>query len=127
MNPSEVRAKIDMKKGEFTLVPLTMLSKISAKTATAKCFVKSQSGDFAFSVDAPMRPSQLSDWKPDVLFAAYFWLTSSTDQSEANMKVSSVVKNGYIVPTLVNFKAVKKGDQPVIPEASEPVPKKARS
>ena len=126
LSPSEVRARGAIKKGALKLVPMTELSRIhiiTAKVANSNAVIAmTAEGDHhEFNLTAPMRPPKEDEkeWKPEHVFAAFWWVQKSTDESEVNMKLTKVRSSEFSVPLLENTKALKAFDKLVMAAPEE--------
>ena len=120
LNPSEVRAKKKLTRGELKLVPCTVLDKVMLASKTSTTIV-TQKGGPAFFLEPPVKAGQPDhkDWNASTMFAAFWWGKTSDDDDEVNM-VRQTVKVGELqFPILSNSivvqpfgKLVLKSEQP---------------
>ena len=127
MYPSEVRAAKAVKKGELKLVPITDFAKLVNKSATSKHIITD--GKLQLYLEQPnrARDPQLSEWRKDIVFAAFWWvkMVESKDEEDINMKLSKVTQDGITFPIFENTKGLKMHDKLVALDASPA--KKART
>ena len=68
-----------------------------------------------------------SEWRRDTIFAAYWWVKTTHDAAEANMKYVNKVVDGFTFPTLENPRGLKPHERLTVFEPPKPVAKKART
>jgi hypothetical protein len=125
LTPKEVRAQVGIPKGALKLLAATDLNKIVVKSQTSIFKVKSPNGQ-AFFLDAPQKVSSANpvDWKLGQQFSAAWWVATTSDQDEANMKLATISHNGWVLPMYQNIKARKVGDRLAV--LDQPMLKSAR-
>ncbi len=141
VQPPEVWSTCKWEKGELVLVPMvnsmTALSKLGGKDADdavtmtvgkskvviAKC-VQAKTA-ISKHIAGEVTLEQLEKSKP--LVVPYWWVSSSKEAKDANMKVGFVEVSGNIrIPTLVNHKELKANDKLVVQEFVKPAESKKR-
>ncbi len=141
VQPPEVWSTCKWEKGELVLVPMVnsmnVLSKLSnrdtddavtmtvgkSKVVIAKC-VQAKTA-ISKQIAGELTLEQLEKSKP--LVVPYWWVSSSKEAKDANMKVGFVEVSGNIrVPTLVNHKEHKANDKLVVQEFVKPAESKKR-
>ena len=111
LNPHEVRVKIDIKKNDLILFPVTDLSKITvappdkiASALVAKC------QGIAFSLAPPAKLKSADDLAKDAhgRVVPFWWVTPTQDEAMANMtQKTKSLGDGVQVPILVNERALE--------------------
>ena len=83
---------------------------------------------FEFHLEAPRRPtsSDTSEWKKELVMAAYWWVKTSSVLSECNLKWSKAEADGITIPTIETSKKVKAFDKLVLYQP-ESAAKKAKA
>ena len=123
LQPTHLRAARDFEKGELVLIPCpSSMNSISAKSASATdesvanlvdTGVDLAVGDdnVRFFISKPPQPTKaFKDWQQTDMVNPYFWVTTSSDASEAALTAKTLVvqDTGLKVPILTNKRAVKK-------------------
>ena len=107
--PSEVRAAKAFAKGSLHLVPATDLKGISGRKGPAS--VPFQVGKETVFLVEPTRPrgNNSAEWKADCVVVGYWWVSTTGEQSDANMelKTHKEKNTNNSVSVLVNKRAVK--------------------
>ena len=121
--PPEVRIKSPCKKGELKLLPVTDLGRLHSKRTSSSVLASDGKGT-TFSIDAPqkVRDAEQSKWAPGSVFAAYWWVGTTTDETEATVKRGQMKVGKFTVPTFENIKALSVHDKLLVytEPASEP-------
>ena len=131
--PSEVRAKELIAKNKLWLIPTTDIGRI----VPVRCGLKSGSSPTAtsalhkFVLDAPMRgtkpPTAEAPWDKKVVMSAFWWIKTTDDQAEGNLKRVTKSVGDWTFDILENSKAIKPFEKLYIYEPVGPATKKARA
>ena len=135
-NPSQIRAKCDIAKGELVLVPIAPLNSILLKSSTARVIVTSNGAPNLF-IEMPTKAKSwdAKSWQTNTVFAAYWWVKGTTEKPEANMQAVELTTADYRIPAFKNARALKAFEKlqfhaaPAVPTAAKAAPatKKART
>ena len=112
LTPTGERSQIGIPKGALKLFAATDVNKIVVKSHISMFKLKSPNGQ-EFFLDAPQKVSFANpeDWKPGQHFSGEWWVATTSDQGEANMKLTTTSHNGVAFPMYQNSKALKVGDR----------------
>ena len=130
LHPAEVRAKVDIPKSSLSLVPVTELGKVTSKAGSGMTTVVGNKGAL-FVLDAPNRPktNTKEEWKKDHVLSAFWWVKSSSVQSECNMKLVKCKVDNFTFQCMENSKVIKAWEKLTLFDgdtAEGPPKKKAR-
>jgi hypothetical protein len=126
LNPAEVRAKIDIQKSALKLVPVTELGKVTSKPWSGMVTVVNNKGA-TFVLDAPNRPktNDKAEWKKDKVLSAFWWVKTSSVQSECNMKIVKAKIDSFTFQCMESSRNIKAWEKLVVFDgATEGPPKK---
>ncbi len=129
--PTEVRVKAPgLQKGNLKLIPVTDLYKIHARSLTCRTVVTGGTQQDAYYLEAPnrVRDNDVSKWKRESIFAAYWWVSKTHSEKDATMKISTMKIGTFKFPILENIRALKVGDKLQVyqPPSAMQLAKKAR-
>ena len=126
-DPQQVRAKGSIKKAQLKLFPLTDMRGLVFKSVSSPYHVTKDSKAVCW-IEAPTKPKgdKATEWKKDVLLAAFWWVAQSSNPEEVNLKIHKSNFCGYQFPVLTNTRALKKFDL-LVAESETPAAKKART
>ncbi len=126
LHPSEVRAKTAAKKDEIKLAPTTSFGRIMTRKSPGSSEVITEDGPLY--LEAPTKPisDDSKEWKKYCVFAAYWWVSTSDEQSDCNMKYTKVNVDSCTFCVLENSESVKAFEKLVVHEAPEPSAKRAK-
>jgi len=109
--PHEVRAKAIIKKGALQLFPLTDLKNFVFKQMGSSFLISKDNRPVCYlEGQAKVRSHLVEEWKPETIMSGFFWVKSTSDDKEVNMKLSKVSINGYSFPIMENTKLLKEFD-----------------
>ncbi len=129
--PTEVRVKAPgLQKGNLKLIPVTDLYKIHARSLTCRTVLTGETQQDAYYLEAPnrVRDNDVSKWKRESIFAAYWWVSKTNSEKDATMKISTMKIGTFKFPILENTRALKVGDKLQVyqPPSAMQLAKKAR-
>ena len=126
-NPTEIRTKCAIKKNELTLIPVTEWAKILPK-ATSATPVKVTGGSAPWFLEAPPKAkgTSVEMWRKDAVFHAYWFVGTTNDENEANVKASVTKIGKYSFPIFCNHKDMRPFDKILVYVKPEPATKKQR-
>lgn len=128
LNPSDVRADREFKKGELKLVPATdAISKLSTKKSQSSIAVTLEGATFYIEPPAKFKSTAISEWSKTTVVQGFWWVSSTADKDVANMVHTNISEDGINFKCLVNKKAVKKYEKLVFfKQPEEPDAKKQK-
>ena len=107
--------ELKFNKGEFKLVAYGALKELDLKKSEKvddAMLVSNKTQAAKFVVSAPKKLPKTSDDK--FIVSPFFIVGTTTEPSEANMKLSHVIQDGWSIPMLVNTRQVKSTDMLLI-------------
>ena len=107
--------ELKFNKGEFKLVAYGALKELDPKKSEKvddAMLVSNKTQAAKFVVSAPKKLPKKSDDK--FIVSPFFIVGTTTEPSEANMKLSHVIQDGWSIPMLVNTRQVKSTDMLLI-------------
>lgn len=110
LNPAELRARVHIPKGKLELAPATDFRCICSKAIPGAPVVQIGTS-YCFSLTEPPRARNIKsdDWKDEVVFVPFWWVSTTSVAGDANLTPKKhVVKDaGVTFTVLVNNKAIK--------------------
>ncbi len=79
-------------------------------------------------MEAPsrVRDDDVSKWKREFVFAAYWWVSKTNTEKDATMQISTMKIGTFKFPILENTRALKVGDKLQVYQPPVQLQKKAR-
>ena len=113
--PDEARTSKAIDAWQLALIPVTPLSSISTKVAGGNPqslghHAVDDDGNtcefFAFPPSRPPFKASQSEFSEEAVVAAYWWVSTTSHQSKANMECGVITKHGIDIPVLHNPKPI---------------------
>ena len=111
--PDEVRSTLPFKKGELILAPVCSITHINSKNAANGLGVSlgKQEGKpdlWALPVAKPgITKEAPSAWPKNTFLSSFWWLTRVDNKKDANMELSIISQNGFMIPVFKNNCAIE--------------------
>jgi len=116
-DPSEVRAKIAIDKGQLKLFPTTCMNKLVFTSTTKK---------IVLYLETPKKPGNVHLVK-EAIWSSFWMIKRTTDTESVNMVLTTMKFGSYMFPVYTNSKALAPFDLLAAASATSNPAKKART